>query len=199
MLVVILEAFSLRLSHILITFIVLLGAASASGHFDLKLDTDIYVDANEKETSFDDSEVLWVTSVDDKPVQEAYIGFVNNFQTAAVFSPDQIESATLKIYAREVKKPGEVTAYFLHGATMPSWNWEDKEAYDKNAKVTVDVDKDGLYTLNATDIVKKAVETCTEGCPFSVVLVADGNASLGFASSEGSKKDMPALSYVTSD
>ena len=66
--------------------------------------------------------------------------------------------------------------------------WNDKSDYDsKVSSSPVDVDKEGSYTLDVTPIIKKAVETCTEGCPYSIVLVAEDGASVGFTSSEASR------------
>jgi len=185
------------LPYIIICVFLLLCSASAAGSFSMKLDTDAYVDADDANSTFSDGDTLWVTSDGGEPVQEAYIGFVNNFGTAGVFSPEEIKSATLKIYATDVKEPGEVTAYFMHGATMSEVSWSDKPEYDETTSVSVDVDQDGEYTLDATDIIKKAIETCAEGCPFSVVLVADDSTSVGFASSEGSDENKPVLEYTT--
>jgi hypothetical protein len=50
-----------------------------------------------------------------------------------------------------------------------------------------------------TSIIKKAVETCTEGCPYTIVLVAEGDASVEFTSSEASKENKPTLEYVTEE
>jgi hypothetical protein len=43
--------------------------------------------------------------------------------------------------------------------------------------------------------VKKAAVECSEGCPFSVVLVADEDASISFASQEGSEEEKAVLQY----
>ena len=96
-----------------------------------------------------------------------------------------------------MEKPGKVTAYFLHGATLESLTWSDRPEYDNGTKTTFDVSKAGDYTLDVTNIVKKAIETCTEGCPFSVVLVADDDASVGFSSSKDSGAGKAELSYDT--
>jgi hypothetical protein len=49
--------------------------------------------------------------------------------------------------------------------------------------------------MDATPLIKMAVKTCTEGCPYSIVLVADDGASIGF--SKDAQK--PALDYITAD
>ena len=45
---------------------------------------------------------------------------------------------------------------------------------------------------------KKAAVECSEGCPFSVVLVAEDDASISFASLEGSEDERAGLQYETS-
>ena len=50
-----------------------------------------------------------------------------------------------------------------------------------------------------TSIIQKAVETCTEGCPYSIILVAEDDASVGFTSSEASDENKPILEYVTEE
>jgi len=46
--------------------------------------------------------------------------------------------------------------------------------------------------------VKKAIEACPD-CPFSVALVAEGDASIGFASKEASDGNVPELTVDTGD
>jgi hypothetical protein len=179
--------------------VVLLGAASAAGHFTLKLDVDTYIDTANADKSFSDEKILWATSSDGKPTNETYLGFVNSFGTAGIFSPKDVQSATLKIHVADVETAGKVTAYFLHGPTLESLTWDDRPEYDLNTNSTITVNKEGDYTLDATSIVKKAVETCTEGCPLSVVLVADDNASIGISSSKDSEANQAELSYNTAE
>jgi hypothetical protein len=50
--------------------------------------------------------------------------------------------------------------------------------------------------MDVTPLIKMAVKTCTEGCPYSIVLIADGNTSIGF-SKEAQQK--PTLEYTTVD
>lgn len=185
--------------HLIIGLMVLLGAASAAGHFTLKLDVDTYIDSANANKSFSDEKVLWATSSDGKPTKETYLGFVNSFGTAGTFSPNDVASATLKIHVAEVEKPGKVSAYFLHGPTLESLTWNDRPEYDNSTRVTFDVSKEGDYTLNATGIVRKAVESCTEGCPFSIVLATDDGASVGFSSSKDSGANKAELTYNTPD
>jgi hypothetical protein len=78
--------------------------------------------------------------------------------------------------------------------------WNDKSDYDsKVSSSSVDVDKEGVYTLDVSPIIKNAVETCTEGGPYSIVLVAEDDASVGFTSSEASDEKKPILEYITAE
>lgn len=183
----------------IIGLMVLLGAASAAGHFTPALDVDTYIDSANANKSFSDEKILWATSSNGTPINETYLGFVSPFIGADVFSPNDVASATLKIHVAKVEKPGKVTAYYLHGETLESLTWIDRPEYDRNTNATIAVSKEGDYTLDATDIVKKAAETCTEGCGMSVVLVADDNASIGFSSSKDSGANKAELSYNTPD
>jgi hypothetical protein len=191
------EASYLKILHMVLGLMVLLGAASAAGHFTLKLDVDTYIDTANADKAFSGEKILWATSSGGTPTKETYLGFVNSFGTAGTFSPNDVSSATLKVHVADVEKPGKVAAYFLHGATLESLTWSDRPEYDNETTTTFDVSKAGDYTLDATNIVKKAVEACTEGCPFSVVLVADGDTSVGFSSSEDSGASKAELSYNT--
>jgi hypothetical protein len=181
----------------LIGLLVLLTAASAAaGSFTAEMDVDTYVDADDANESFSEEEALWATSVDGEPVKEVYLSFVNNFGTVGIFSPDDIESADLKLYATEVEEPGEVTAYLVHGATFDTVAWDDKPEYGTNVSASIDVGDVGEYTVDITTLIEEAVETCVEGCPYSIVLVAEDNASVAFASMESSE-DAAELEYFT--
>ena len=57
----------------------------------------------------------------------------------------------------------------------------------------------GSYTLDVTDIIKKAIESCTETCPYTIALVAEDGASVEFASREASDKNKPFLEYRTEE
>ena len=166
---------------------VLLGtAAAASGHFSVVPFIDTYVDKNSPDSSFSENDTLWVTSTNNAPVQEAFMTFKNTFEGVAS-SPQTIESATMVINATEVKKPGTITAYFLHGAVTDSITWSDNQTYDKSTMSTFDITKPGKYTIDATSMVKRAIQVCESGCPYSIVLVANDSASVGFASNENPK------------
>ncbi len=191
------EDLSLRHLHALIGLLVLLTAATAAaGSYTAKMDVDTYVDSEDANESFGDEEALWATSVDGEPVREVYLSFVNNFGTEGIFSPDDIESADLKLYVTEVEEPGEITAYLVHGATFDTVAWDDKPEYATNVTASFDVEDVGEYTVDITELIKEAVETCVEGCPYSVVLVAEDNASVAFASMESSE-DAAELEYVS--
>jgi len=178
----------------------LLAATAAAGSFKAEMDVDTYVDADNANNNFGDSDQLWATSKGGESVGQAYLSFINSFGSQGIFKPEQIASATLNIYAAQVDMPGKITAYFLEGATFETATWDDKEDYDAEVSSSpVNVDEVGIYKLDVTSIIKKAVETCTEGCPYTIVLLAEDNASVAFASSEASGKNKPALEYVTEE
>ncbi|MCJ7443844.1 MAG: DNRLRE domain-containing protein [Methanotrichaceae archaeon] len=166
--------------------LVLAVSIAAGGSYEAKLDVDTYVDADNVNQSFSDDNVLWITSMNNESVKEAYLGFVNTFGSTGIFTPEDIESATLKFYATNVENPGEVKAYLIHGAVLDSATWEDKPSYSTTKFGDIYIDKEGEYAIDITPLIREAVETCTEGCPYSVALVAENNASMGFASKESS-------------
>jgi hypothetical protein len=191
-----LEVLDLRYLYALVGLAVLLSAASAAaGNFKVQLDVATYVDAANANASFSENDTFWAASVEGKPVKEAYLSFVNNFGTVGVFNPDKVSSATLKLIAKNVDKPGMIKAYFVHGATMETATWKDKPEYNTNVSASLDVQKMDEYTMDVTPLIKEAVKTCTEGCPYSLVLVADDNATIGF--SKDTQK--PSLDYTTAD
>lgn len=197
---ILVEEMNLRYLYAIMGIFLLLAATAAAGSFKAEMDVDTYVDANNTNQSFTDSDLLWATSEGAQPTKLTYLSFINLFGTQGVFKPEQIASATLTLDAAQVDKPGNIKAYFLHGATFDTMTWYDKTDYDAEASSSpVDVDKEGSYTLNVTSIIQKAVETCTEGCPYSIVLVAEDDASVAFTSSEDSKENKPTLEYVTEE
>ena len=184
----------------IMSLFLLLAANAAAGSFTADMDVDTYVDANNDNQSYGESDLLWVTSDNGTPVNETYLSFVNLFGSQGIFNSSQIESATLTLDAARVEETGKVTAYFFHGATLATVNWSDKGEYDSNVTaVSADIEKEGSYELDVTPIIKKAVETCTEGCPYSIVLVAEDGAFVGFTSSEASSENKPTLVYVTEE
>lgn len=191
------EELTLRYLYALLGLAVLLSAASAAaGDFKVQMDVATYVDAANANANFSvNNDTLWAASADGKPVKEVYLSYVNNFGTVGVFNPDKVMSATLKLSAKNVDKPGTIKAYLAHGATSEITTWNNKTGYDNNISSTLDVQKVGEYTMDVTPLIKMAVKTCTEGCPYSIALVADDGASIGFS------KDAQKLSleYRTAD
>lgn len=187
----------MRYLYALLGLAVLLSAASAAaGDFKVQMDVATYVDAANANANFSvNNDTLWAASADGKPVKEVYLSYVNNFGTVGVFNPDKVMSATLKLSAKNVDKPGTIKAYLAHGATSEITTWNNKTGYDNNISSTLDVQKVGEYTMDVTPLIKMAVKTCTEGCPYSIALVADDGASIGFS------KDAQKLSleYRTAD
>ncbi|NPV61434.1 MAG: hypothetical protein HPY61_02195 [Methanotrichaceae archaeon] len=181
---------------IILGLIAVLVSSASAGKFQAELDVDTYMDQTDASQSFDEEEVLWATSVSGVPENEVYLSFINNFGAVGVFSPDSIESATLTIYASDVEIPGEVTAYLAHEATLPGVGWEDKPEYISDISASVEIAEEGEYAIDITSLIEKAVELCVDGCPYSIVLVADGDASIGFASQESSEEGA-SLQYIT--
>lgn len=189
----------MRYLHSLISIFLLLAATAAAGSFTAEMDVDTYVDAENAEQAFSDSDLLWAASVGGEPAKEVYLSFINILGSQGIFDPEQIKSATLTVEAAQVERPGKVTAYFLHGATLSTASWSGKEDYDKESSSSpVEIKDAGSYSFDVTDIIKKAVETCTEGCPYSIVLVGEDDASVAF-SSRRSEGDEPKLVYVTAE
>lgn len=179
-------------------FVILAGACASAGSFKAQMDVDTYVDSNNANESFSDADTLWAASENGNPDKIVYLSFINLFGSEGIYKSDAISSATLTLEATKVEKPGKIVAYLLHGATLDTATWNDREDYDSSVSAFVQVDKEGSYELDATPLIKKAVETCTEGCPYSLVLVAEDGASVGFASSENSGQG-PSLEYATGE
>jgi hypothetical protein len=194
------EEMNLRYLYALMGMLLLLAATATAGSFKAEIDVETYVDADNTNQSFADSDLLWAASQDGNSTKQVYLSVINMFGTQGIFKPEQIASATLTLDVAQVDKPGKITAYYLHGETLDTTTWDDKMDYSADvSSSSVNVDKEGSYTWDITPIVKKAVETCTEGCGYSVVLVAEDNSSVAFASSEASKENMPTLEYVTEE
>jgi len=186
----------LRYLYALIGLLVMLAATAVAVSSSVILDADTYVDSNDANQSFSDSDTLWASSANETPAKEVYLSFRNNFGTTSVFGPDAIKSATLDLTVTDVESPGEIKAYLVHGAVLEI-TWLDKPEYDSSVSASLNVTEKGSYTIDVTPLVKKAVETCIEDCPYTIVLVAEDGASVGFASSEASEKNKPSLKYVT--
>lgn len=177
----------------------LLAASAAAGSFTAEMDVDTYVDADNASKSYSDSDLLWAASQSGEPTKEIYLSFINILGSQGIFDPEQIDSATLTVQVDQVEKPGKIVAYFLHGATFDTSTWSDKGDYDEEASSEpVEISKPGSYAIDASDIIKKAVETCTEGCPYSIVLVAEGDAAVALSSSH-SEGVGPKLVYATAE
>jgi hypothetical protein len=183
--------------------LLLLAAAGSAGSFAAKIDVDTYVNSIEEDESYSDSDLLWVSSQDDDDasINETYLSYENLFGSQGIFNPDQIKSATLTLNVARVDDEGEIKAYFLEGATLNTLTWKDKVEYDLNASSdSVEIDEaEDVFELDVTPIIKKAVEACAEGCPYTIVLVGEDDVSVAFVSSEASDEDMPVLEYVTGE
>jgi hypothetical protein len=190
----------LRHLYAIISIFLLLAAVAAAASFTAEMDVDTYVDSDNANQSFADSDQLWAASDGGASNKEVYLSFVNILGSQGIFKPDQISEASLTVDAVQVDKPGKITAYFLHGAVFDTADWYTKDDYDATvSSSSVEIDDVGSYKLDVTPIIKKAVETCSEGCPYTIVLVADDDASVAFASSESSDGDEPTLEYLTED
>jgi hypothetical protein len=188
---------NLRYLYALAGIFLLLAATAVAGSFTAQLDVETYVDANNANQSFADSDLLWTASQGNQPEKLVYLSVINMFGSQGIFKPEQIAAATLTLDAVQVDKPGKVKAYYKHGETLDTTTWYDKADYDSEvSSPSLNIDKDGSYTLDVTSLVKNAVETCTEGCGYSIVIVAEDDASVGFASS-GASGEGPVLKYET--
>ena len=175
---------------------VLLGAASAAGghlpiHFPVMMDSDTYVDADHASDSFGDSDTLWATSSGGNPVKVTYLSFINDFVTNSITSPDQIDAAKLSLNVAKVEKPGKITAYFVEGPTTNEATWDSKSNYDSEPSSSTDVQAEGEYSLDVTPLIKEALKSCPGECGYTIALVAEGDTSVGFSSSEECKNKTP--------
>jgi hypothetical protein len=188
----------LRYLYELIGLAMLLSAAlAAAGTFNVNMNVATYVDAANPNANFSvNNDTLWAVSTDGKPVKEVFLTFDNNFGTIGAFNPDKITSATLKLNAKNVNTVGKIKAYFIHGATMKTVTWNDKLEYNSSVSASLDVQKVGEYPMDVTPVIKEAVKACSEGCPYTIVLVADGSASIGFSKDDGQK---PSLEFTAID
>ena len=155
--------------------------------------TDTYTDAQNEDQSFGEESVLGVASEKGQPVKIAYLSFAG--MTAL---PQQISSASLMIYVKEVERPGRVSLHLYNQAAMDIIAWADQPEYDEEVLGTLEIQEPGWQTWDAAALVKKAAVECSEGCPFSVVLVAEDDASISFASLEGSEDEIAGLQYEAS-
>jgi hypothetical protein len=170
----------------------LIGIAGA-GKFAPALQMDTYTDAGNKEQSFGSENTLWVSSQNGQPEKIAYLAFAG-----MTTLPQQISSGSLKMYVKEIERPGKVSIYLYNQAAMDIITWADQPEYDPGVVGNLEIQETGWQTWDATDFVKKAALECSEGCPFSVILVAEGDASISFASLEGSGEEKAVLVYEAS-
>jgi hypothetical protein len=171
--------------------IVLLAGIGAAATFSPALVVDTYMDASEEDETFAEAETLWAASESGEPVRIAFLVYSEMVKLAM-----EIESGELRAYVTEVGRPGEVTLYFYDMAVLETETWRDMPRYDEEPLATLNIQETGWATWDATALVKKAAEECSEGCPFTVVLVAEGDASIGFASMEGSSDRKAVIEYV---
>ncbi len=185
----------MRYLHMLIGLFMLVAAAPVvAGDIPIEMVLDTYIDAENASTSFGEEETLWAASVEGEPVREVYLNFNNTFARVNVFSPDQIESATLMLYATDVEVPGEITIHFAEGS-ITDIDWDNKLEYETDKSVSEEIDQEGEYSIDVTQLIKRAREACPEDCGYSLVLVAENDTSVGFASSESSEGG-PELEYT---
>jgi hypothetical protein len=189
----------MRAWQFVLGLIVLTGAAYAV-LVTAPLTDDTFISQASPEMSFSENDTLWAISEGGNSISEVYLGFKNNFNTSGVFSPNNVASAALKLYATEVKKPGKIAAYLVHGSpALITLTWNDKVNYDTQANATININEEGEYTLDVTSLIKRAVATCEGGCPYSIVLISQDDASIGFASMENSDRTkMASLEYTAS-
>ncbi|MGB7544235.1 MAG: DNRLRE domain-containing protein [Methanothrix sp.] len=173
--------------------IALLTGCAGAVKISPALQMDTYTDAENKNQSFGEEATLWVASQSEDPVKIAYLSFAGMTSL-----PQQVKSASLKMYVKEIEHPGRVSLYLYDNAAMDTITWSDQPEYDTEALESLDIQETGWQTWDATNFMKKAAEECSEGCPFSVVLVAEGDASISFASLEGSAEEKAVLEYEAS-
>ena len=194
--------YAIKFGSALACAVLMLGAAIAmSWSSEDVLIGDSYIDQTAEDENFGAEEILWVSSEDDEPVQESWLYFETDDirEALGIESADEVESATLKIYAKDVEANGEVEVHFYNeGFFEDDIVWEGKPDYDEEVDDVIEVSEEGWCEIDATETMKKAIEECTT-CPFSMVLVARGDASVGFASKEDSDENVPLLTVSTID
>lgn len=192
--------YTFKLGCALACAVLMVGATFAmSWSSEKMLIGDSYIDKGAEEENFGTDETLWVSSEEDEPVMESWLYFDTILMKEAlgIESSDEVNSATLKIYARNIDAAGEVELHFYNeGFFEDTIVWEGKPDYDEEVDDVKEVDEEDWYEFDATETVKKAIEECPN-CPFSVVLVAKGDASIGFASKEDADENVPVLKVIT--
>ncbi len=178
---------------IVLACIAMLAGCADAAKISPALQMDTYTDSENANLSFGEESAIWAASQSGEPVKIAYLSFAG-----MTTLPQQVISASLKVYAKEVKRPGKVNLYLHDNAAMDTVTWSDQPEYGEEALGALDIQETGWQTLDATNFMKKAAEECSEGCPFSVVLVAEGDASISFTSMEGSAEEKAVLHYEAS-
>lgn len=187
----------MRNLYALMGILLLLATTAVAGSFTAEMDVKTYVDASNANQSFADGDLLWVASQGGEPEKLTYLSVINMLGSQGIFKQEQIASATLTLDAVQVDKPGKVKAYFMNGEAFDTTTWYDKADYDSEFfSPSLDVENVGSYSLDVTSIIRKAIETCTEGCGYSIVIVAEDDTSIGFASGRASGNE-PILKYET--
>jgi hypothetical protein len=192
--------YTFKLGCALACAVLMLGATFAMSWSSEKMLTDdSYIVEGVEDSELGTEEILWVSS---DPAMESWLGFdtILMIDALGIESIDDVDSATLAVYAKEIETEGEVELHFYnHGFYEDTIAWdEDKPEYDEEVDGVIEVTEEGWYEFDATDVVKKAIEECPD-CPFSVVLVATGDASVGFSSKEDADGNAPLLTVVTAD
>ena len=78
----------MRYLYALMGIFLLLAATAAAGSFKAEMDVDTYVDADNANQSFADSDLLWAASHEWKLNKQVYLSFINLFGTQGIFKPD---------------------------------------------------------------------------------------------------------------
>jgi hypothetical protein len=85
--------------------------------------------------------VLGVASENGQPMKNAYLSFGG---MAAL--PQQISSASLMIYVKEVERPGRVSLHLYNQAAKDIIIWEDQPEYDEEVLGTLEIQEPGWQT-----------------------------------------------------
>lgn len=178
---------------IVLACIAMLAGCAGAAKISPALQADTYTDAENANQSFGEDATIWVASQGGEPGKIAYLSFAG-----MTTLPQQVISASLKMYVKEIKQPGKISLYLYNNAAMDAITWAEQLEHGEEALGTLDIQEAGWQTWDATDFMKKAATECSEGCPFSVVLVAEGDASISFASMEGSADEKAVLQYEAS-
>lgn len=173
-------------------FIAAIASIACAGTFSPSLQVDTYTDASHTNESFGDKDTLWIASEKGSPVRIAYLTF-----TGMNVPPEMIDSGSLKIYVKEVERPGKVSLYLFDKAVLDTATWADKPEPGTGAVGALDIQSSGWQTCDATVLVRNAAVECSQACPFSIALVGEGDVSIAIASVESTPAAKAALQYET--